>query len=130
MKSLKNVRWLLIPIMLSVLLMILMKTIFFLGYVPTESMEPTLKKDSFILGTRLYEDLTDGDIIIFERDGRLLVKRIAASGGETVTQNGITIVVPENCYYVRGDNVENSYDSRFWPDPFVKESSIKAKLLD
>ncbi len=129
MKSLKKVRWMLIPIMLSILLMILMKTVFFLGYVPTESMEPTLKKDSFILGTRLYGDLTDGDIIIFERDGRLLVKRIAASGGETVTQNGITMVVPENCYYVRGDNVANSYDSRFWSDPFVKEDSIRAKLL-
>lgn len=130
MKLFKNTRWLLIPLLLSLLLLILMKTIFFLGYVPTESMEPTLKKDSFILGMRLYGDLTDGDIIIFEKDGRLLVKRIAASGGETVVWNGITVIVPENCYYVRGDNAEYSYDSRFWPDPFVKEDNVKAKLLD
>ena len=118
-----------IPILASLLLLVLMKTVLFLGYVPTESMEPTLKKDSFILGTRLYGDLTDGDIIIFERDGRLLVKRITASGGEAVVRNGITLIVPENCYYVQGDNVNHSYDSRFWSDPFVKESSIKAKLL-
>lgn len=130
MKSLKNVRWLLIPILLSILLLILMKTVFFLGYVPTESMEPALKKDSFILGTRLYGELNDGDVIIFEHDGRLLVKRIAASEGETVTRNGITMVVPENCYYVRGDNAEHSYDSRFWPDPFVNEDSIRAKVWD
>lgn len=129
MKSLKSVRWLLVPVLLSLLLLILMKTVFFLGYVPTESMEPTLKKNSFILGTRLYGELNDGDIIIFERDGRLLVKRIVASGGEMITQNGIAVVVPENCYYVRGDNAEHSYDSRFWPDPFVNEDSIKAKLL-
>ena len=64
MELFKNNRWLLIPI-LSSLLLVLMKTVLFLGYVPTESMEPTLKKDSFILGTRLYGDLTDGDIIIF-----------------------------------------------------------------
>ena len=108
MELFKNNRWLLIPILSSLLLLVLMKTVLFLGYVPTESMEPTLKKDSFILGTRLYGDLTDGDIIIFERDGRLM---------------------PENCYYVQGDNANHSYDSRFWSDPFVKESSIKAKLL-
>ena len=120
MKLFKNNRWLLIPILASLLLLVLMKTVLFLGYVPTES---------FILGTRLYGDLTDGDIIIFERDGRLLVKRITASGGEAVVRNGITLIVPENCYYVQGDNANHSYDSRFWSDPFVKESSIKAKLL-
>jgi Signal peptidase I len=106
-----------------------MKTVLFLGHVPTESMEPTLKKDSFILGTRLYGDLIDGDIIIFERHGRLLVKRIAASGGEAVVRNGITLIVPDNCYYARGDNDYHSYDSRFWTDPCVQESSIEAKLL-
>lgn len=125
-----NTHWLLIPILLSLLLLILMKTVLFLGYIPTESMEPTLKKNSFVLGMRLYGDLADGDIIIFEKDGRLLVKRIAASGGEAIVRNGITTIVPENCYYVLGDNVEHSYDSRFWLDPFVKEDSIKAKLLN
>lgn len=74
MKLFKNNRWLLIPILSSLLLLVLMKTVLFLGYVPTESMEPTLKKDSFILGTRLYGDLTDGDIIIFERDGAAACK--------------------------------------------------------
>ena len=106
MELFKNTRWLLIPILSSLLLLVLMKTVLFLGYVPTESMEPTLK-----------------------RDGRLLVKRITASGGEAVVRNGITLIVPENCYYVQGDNANHSYDSRFWSDPFVKESSIKAKLL-
>ncbi len=129
MKPIKSIRWMVIPALLTLLMFILMKTVLFLGYVPTESMEPTLEKDSFILGVRLYGELTDGDIIVFEHNGRLLVKRIAASGGETVIQNGITVVVPESCYYVLGDNTECSYDSRFWPDPFVKKESVKAKLL-
>lgn len=50
MELFKKNRWLLIPILSSLLLLVLMKTVLFLGYVPTESMEPTLKKASFILG--------------------------------------------------------------------------------
>lgn len=129
MKPIKGIRWMLIPTLLSFLMIILMKTVLFLGYVPTESMEPTLEKNSFILGVRLYGELADGDIIVFERNGRLLVKRIAASGGDAVIRNGVTVAVPEDCYYVLGDNAECSYDSRFWPDPFVKKESVKAKLL-
>lgn len=125
----KENRWACICVLLSCLLVILSRTAFFLGYIPTESMEPTLKKGSFILATRLYKDLKDGDIIVFERDGRLLVKRIMASGGEAVIQNGNILVVPESCYYVCGDNTDQSYDSRFWTDPFVRESSIIAKLI-
>ena len=125
----KENRWAFICVLLTCLLVVLSRTAFFLGYIPTASMEPTLKKDSFILATRLYKDLDDGDIIVFERDGRLLVKRIKASGGETVIQNGNILVVPESCYYVCGDNTDQSYDSRFWTDPFVRESSIVAKLI-
>lgn len=50
MELFKNTRWLLIPILASLLLLVLMKTVLFLGYVPTESMEPTLKKDSLFWG--------------------------------------------------------------------------------
>ena len=125
----KENRWAFICILLTCMLVVLSRTAFFLGYIPTASMEPTLKKGSFILATRLYKDLNDGDIIVFERDGRLLVKRIMASGGEVVAQNGSMLVVPESCYYVCGDNTDQSYDSRFWTDPFVRESSIVAKLI-
>lgn len=38
-------------------------------------------------------------------------------------------VVPNNCFYVLGDNSDNSYDSRYWSDPFVKRETVIAKLL-
>ena len=54
MRLRKENRWVFICVLLTCLLVILSKTVFFLGYIPTESMEPTLKKDSLILATRLY----------------------------------------------------------------------------
>lgn len=105
------------------------RSVLFVGYVPSESMEPTLKQGSIIFGVRFYWDIQVGDIIVFPHDRKLLVKRVAALGGDTVSVNGKYIEVPESCYYVLGDNADNSYDSRFWPDPFVKDRDIIAKVL-
>ena len=101
----------------------------FLGYVPSESIEPTLERDSYIIGNRLYRDIDVGDIIIFEREGTMIVKRVAACEGDIVYFNGQSQVVPNNCFYVLGDNSDNSYDSRYWSDPFVKRETVIAKLL-
>ena len=109
--------------------LILFKVVFLFGYVPTESMEPTLKKDSYIVGTRIYSRLGVGDIIIFHHDGKLLVKRIAAEEGKQVEHNGASLTVPENSYYVLGDNTEHSLDSRYWEYPFVKQEDIVARLI-
>lgn len=37
------------------------------------------------------------------------------------------MTVPENSYYVLGDNAEYSDDSRYWEDPFVP---MKMSLLN
>ena len=73
--------------------------------------------------------LETGDIIIFRHDGKLLVKRIAAMEGDMVKKNGVSMMVPEGCYYVLGDNADNSYDSRFWEEPFVGEGDMVAKVV-
>lgn len=92
-------------------------------------MEPTLKTGSLLLGLRLFDELETGDIIIFHHDGSCLVKRIAACEGDTLIHKDTVVTVPENCFYVLGDNTENSHDSRYWDDPFVSYESVIAKLL-
>ena len=125
----KNIWIWLIPFLIMAITLILFKAVFLLGYVPTESMEPTLKKDSYIVGTRICSNLEIGDIFIVHHDGQLRVKRIAAEEGEQVEYNGASLTVPEGCYYVLGDNAEHSLDSRYWEDPFVKQEDIVARLF-
>ena len=132
-----------IPVGLTLLLYLLLKFVFLIGYVPTPSMEPTLPEESFIFGTRIFRDLKTGDIIVFEKDGVLLVKRIAGCPGDQIDRTKISymesvpipifekavITVPENAYFLLGDNSDNSWDSRYWDDPFIPADAVVAKLI-
>lgn len=142
--KMKWFRWWMLPVGVSILVWILFHTVFLAGYVPTESMEPTLKKGSFLIAPRVYSGLERGDVIVFRREGELLVKRIAAVGGDTVDldklsytpgwvvpkRNQQVVVVPGNSYFVLGDNVNNSFDSRYWEEMYVREADVVAKVWE
>ena len=122
-------RWrFVVPVLFLLATVLLFRFVLFIGYVPTESMEPTLPRGSIIVGSRIFDDLKAEDIIVFRHDGKFMVKRIAAVSGDEVIHKGLMIQVPRGSLYVLGDNKENSLDSRYWVNPFVDECDVIAIL--
>lgn len=140
---LKKYRWILLPILLCFSVWLLFQTALFVGIVPSSSMEPTIPEGNIILGTRVVGSLGRGDIIVFRHEGETLVKRIAAVGGDTVSLNDQDgsfavnqelatatriLIVPKDYFFVVGDNRQNSFDSRFWEEPFVGVKWVLARV--
>lgn len=134
----KGLRLYLLPLSVGLLCWILMTQVLFLGYVPTSSMEPTIPAGSYILGCRIFSEPKVGDIIIFERDEKLMVKRVAATPGDVVVWDELKYIegvarpqrkeaactVPDGCYFVLGGNTQDSWDARYWDDPWVSRNII------
>ena len=132
----------------------------FVGYgvwITSGSMIPTLEVKDRLIVTRVHnpENLAEGDIVLFKNDefkDEILIKRLIGLPGDKIEiKDGIvfrngeelkedyvknnekyngTFQVPEGNYFFLGDNRAHSNDSRYWENPYVKESYIvgKAKI--
>jgi signal peptidase I len=117
------------PLLCGFFVFLLFRHVFFIGYVPSESMAPVIKSGSVILGCRITGNLQRGAIVVFRHDGVLLVKRIAGVPGDVVYAGDGLLTVPDGCYYMLGDNESCSIDSRYWEEPFVSREQIIAGVM-
>ena len=142
----------------GVLISMFFKFVISPGTIPSESMEPTLMTGDWVLVNRvsyLFKDPQRGDIVTFypEENEEILIKRIIGLPGDEISfAEGYVYVndarlyedyiddsvktcceeefnVPADCYFVLGDNRENSLDSRFMHNPYVARDDIKGKFL-
>lgn len=145
-----------IAIIPVIIYLILVNVMIMIGFVPTNSMSPTIKADDVAIYNRLAyksRDVEYGDVIVFFNDEEhtYLTKRVIAKGGDSIESvNGKVILngkeleesylpedtitkdlplqeVPEGCYFVLGDNRSNSKDSRYLIKPYIQEEEISGK---
>ncbi|MDZ4994759.1 signal peptidase I [Clostridium perfringens] len=129
------------------------KFLLFLAYVPSSSMEPTLFPNDLILVTKVYNtnNLKRGDIIVFKSNelDEILIKRLIGLPGDLIEFKNSSIYVnskkldenylkepynfegsfkvPDNAFFFLGDNRNNSFDSRYWKNPFILKDDIIGK---
>ena len=121
--------------------------------VPTDSMSPLIPEGAKVLVQKNVKSINRGDVLVFysEEFDTDFVKRVIGLPGDRVTIeegrvsiNGIKLdesyvsspsvytgefVVPVGYYFFLGDNREDSYDARYWANPFISESCIKGKAI-
>lgn len=151
----KIVKGWVIPFGIEILvLLFVIKVLFFFVVVPSGSMIPTIDEASVLFATRVHDPTTleRGDIVVFQSDelGITLVKRLIGLPGDTVildkegklSINGEPVEepyvfhkaavkgefhVPEGRYLFLGDNRSGSNDARMWKQPYISGDKIQGK---
>lgn len=135
-KFLKKHKWFIIFTIFAICFCFVFNHILVWGNVESNSMSPTLEVGQITFSSRIFDadSLKVGDIIAFEHENqsgetKVFIKRIAAVAGDTVQIGEETVTLQEGEFYLLGDNTDNSWDSRYWEEPFIKAEDIKGVLI-
>ena len=133
------------------IMIFLLAMFFFIGFIPTKSMEPFLLSNDLVVFQRNVNSLKRGDVVSFQSpiEDKIYVKRIIGLPGETIEiidgnilVNGNVIkdftdvkatyavretILKEDEYFVLGDNRNNSLDSSEYGA--IKKQALKGKAV-
>lgn len=126
--------------------------------IPSASMETTIMTGDRVFGNRLAYINSEpkyGDIVIFkypDDESQYFIKRVIGTPGDKVEViDGVVYIndeqiqedflsvtptgnfgpydVPADCYFMMGDNRDNSADSRYWINTYVHKDKILGKAI-
>ncbi len=145
-----------VSVLLTVIAACLICSLFFyqLALINGESMEPAYSGLELVIIDKTASDLSAGEVVAVKSEAARgnIIKRIAAVGGDTVLISegvlyvnggqvsrygtfeyaGIAekqITVPEGGYFVIGDNIKESRDSRYEEIGIITEEDIIGKII-
>ncbi len=138
---------------------IVLSFIIMVSVIQSSSMDPTLPVGNTVFYNRLAyvkQEPQRGDVVVFYSDefGSYFGKRVIGLPGDVIRfKDGYVVVnnqfcderdyipsevetncvkefeVPDGCYFLLGDNRENSNDSRFWSEPYISRAKIAGKYM-
>ena len=152
------VSWGLVILAAFALSLLINRFVLYKVFSPTGSMENTFMIDDPVYTYRLaylFSDPRRGDIVVFpnpDNETENYIKRIIGLPGETIEGiDGVVYIngkpltenylkepmvgefgpydIPKECYFMMGDNRNESEDARLWTNKFVEKDKIIARAF-
>ena len=140
----------------SILSFIILSYVCKLSIVPSTSMLPNIQVGDIMISCGFdAKNINRYDVVIFKKEGHLfdfVVKRVIGLPGDKIEiKNGElyindsyvqedyilnkmtslddnVYIVPNDSYFLLGDNRDDSLDSRFWDNPYLSSDRIYSKV--
>ena len=130
-KTIKHIIEIISASILSVFIAGFIRIFFFDTYIITnKSMQPTLDEGDEILLIKknfIFNGIKNFDTIVFRHGENNLVKRVVGCEGDRIEEDNAIYIIGKNQYFVLGDNVSVSEDSRSLG--FINESDIIGRVI-